>query len=69
MSRGRKSNYPHRPDRKGKPKSSSSGGGKRRSWVSLVTEVLQGRDVSPRQNKPWWQAPIYQQNRLRKWAS
>jgi hypothetical protein len=68
MSRGRKSEYPFRPARKGKPKSSNSGGGKRKTWVSLVEKVENGRDVGKRLNFPWFKAPIYVLARLKKWG-
>ena len=77
MSRGRKSSYPERPisgKRPARPgesqkkSSSTHGGGKRKKWMSLRTSFEGGRDTSPRMQFPWWQAPIYKEARLKKWA-
>ncbi len=69
MSKGRKSEYPYRPARKGKPKSSSNGGGRRKTWTSLRDKVEGGRDVSPRLNASWWHSPLMKAARLAKWAT
>lgn len=64
-----KSQYPNRPAPKGRPKSSQSGGGKRKTWVSL-REVTDGRmDLGRRQNFPWFKAPMYVEARLKKWSN
>lgn len=68
MSRGRKSSYPFRPDRRGKPKSSHSGGRKSKTWVSLRDKVEGGRDISTRLNFPWWKSPMYREARTAKWG-
>ena len=69
-----KSDYPHRPpkERPKKPSkgvrkpSRTSGGGKRKSWVSLCEKVENHKDVGARRNFPWWKAPIYVAARLKK---
>lgn len=71
-----KSDYPTRPpkDRPKKPNkgtgkpSRTSGGGRRKTWSSLCDNFKEGRDMSPRQNFPWWKAPIYKLARMKKWA-
>ncbi len=76
MSRGRKSAYPERPiggkrpSRPGEGRnrpSSQSGGGKRKNWLSLRERVENGRDVGVRLNFPWFKAPMYVEERLKKW--
>lgn len=62
------SEYPHRPAKRGKPKSSSNGGGKRKTWMSLRDRVEGGRDISQRLGFAWWQSPMYNEARARKWA-
>lgn len=69
-----KSNYPERPPfpRPKKPgkgvrkPSRTSGGGKRKTWMSLRDTVSANTDVSTRLNFPWWKAPMYKDARLRK---
>jgi len=68
MSKGRKSSYPLRPQRRGKPVSSTGGGRKSKTWVSLRDKVDNGRDVSDRLNTAWWKSPMYSEARTRKWA-
>ncbi len=68
MSKGRKSSYPMRPERRGRPKSSHSGGRKSKTWSSDGSKFEGGRDISPRLNFPWWKAPMYAEARARKWA-
>lgn len=63
-----KADYPHRPVKRGKPKSSQSGGGKRKVWTSLRERVENGRDVGVRLNFPWFKSPMYKLARERKWA-
>lgn len=64
-----KSDYPHRPARRGKAKSSQSGGGRRKTWVSLRDKTEGGRDVSAHLNFPWFKAPLYVEARLKKWGN
>lgn len=75
MSRS-KSEYPTRPPKQrpkkpkkgtGKP-SSTSGGGKRKVWSSLVEREENHRDVGRRLNFPWFKAPAYVEARLKKWS-
>lgn len=68
MSRGRKSSYPERPIRKGRPKSSQSGGGKRKTWLSDRSVWEGGRDISPKQNTAFYRQPLYVSARVKKWA-
>lgn len=68
MSKGRKSSYPIRPQRRGKPASSSGGGRKSKTWVSLRDKVEGGRDISTHLNFAWWKSPMYREARTRKWA-
>lgn len=72
-----KSEYPSRPpvERPKKPKkgirkpSRTSGGGRRKTWLSLRDEVSNHQDVSPRLNFPWFKAPMYVAERLKKWSN
>lgn len=68
MSRGRKSAYPERPLGKSRPKSSNSGGGKRKGWMSLRTSFEGGRDTSPRLGFAWWKSPMFKDARMKRWA-
>lgn len=63
-----KADYPHRPAKKSRPKSSASGGGRRKTWVSLREKVENGRDVGVHLNFPWWKAPMYLKERLTRWS-
>jgi len=75
VSKGRKSSYPERPllgkrpsapgEQRKKP-SRTSGGGKRKAWVSIRENIQNGVDVSPRLNFPWWKSPMMKAARLRK---
>jgi len=63
-----KSSYPFRPDKR-RPKGSQSGGGRRKTWMSL-RETDDGRmDTGARLNFPWWKAPMYLEARLKKWGA
>lgn len=64
-----KADYPHRPMKRGRPKSSQSGGGKRKSWMSLRDDVKNGLDVSTHLNFPWFKSPMYVEARLKKWGT
>ena len=67
-----KANYPFRSqsERPKKPSkgvrkpSRTSGGGKRKSWVSEREAVSNNMDAGRRQNFAWWRSPLYKQNRL-----
>jgi hypothetical protein len=63
-----KSSYPNQPMRRGRPKSSQSGGGKRKSWVSLGEKTDGRTDLGKRQSGAWFQAPMYVEARLKKWS-
>lgn len=65
----KKADYPHRPMKRGRPKSSHSGGDKKKTWLSARTTVVNGFDVSPRLGFSWWQAPMYTEARLKKWSN
>lgn len=58
--------YPHRPIRKSRPKSSEHIAGRRKTWLSERTTVVQGLDVSPRIGLPWWKSPMMKEARLKK---
>ena len=71
-----KADYPSRPPKE-RPKkpgkgirkpSRTSGGGRRKTWLSLGDKIEGGRDISTRLNFPWWKAPMYREARSRKWA-
>lgn len=64
----RKSDYRQRHPLGKKPKSSNSGGGKRKVWSSLRNTVKNGLDVSTHLNFPWFKAPMYVAARLKKWG-
>ncbi len=64
----KKAGYPSRPQRKGRPRSSHSGGRKSKTWGSDGSKFEGGRDISPRLNFPWWKSPMYAEARARKWA-
>lgn len=74
-----KSNYPERPlggkrpsrpgEQRKKP-SQTSGGGRRKTWMSL-RDKTEGdkRDVSTPLNFPWWKSPMFKEARRQKWAA
>ena len=72
-----KSDYPSRPPamrpkkpRKGSGKpSSQSGGGRRKTWMSDMSDIKNGIDRSPRLQFPWWKAPMFVESRLKKWSN
>lgn len=62
-----KSQYPNRPPRRGRPKSSQSGGGRRRVWLSLVEKTDGRMDLGKRLMSSWYKAPMYVEERLKRW--
>lgn len=64
-----KSQYPNRPPRRGSPKSSQRGGGKRKVWVSLVEKTDGRQDLGNKQQFSWYKAPMYVEARLKKWST
>jgi hypothetical protein len=63
-----KSSYPNCPPRRGVPKSSTRGGGKRKVWVSLVEKTDGRMDLGRKQQFSWFKAPMYVEARLKKWG-
>lgn len=55
-----KSSYPEQPQKRGRPKSSHSGGRKSKTWVSLGNIVKGGMDMSPRLQESWFRSPYMQ---------
>jgi hypothetical protein len=61
-----KAEYPHRPDKRGKPKASHQIHRKSKTWLSERTEVKGGLDISPRIGLAWWKSPLMKAARLAK---
>lgn len=57
---GRKSSYPEQPQKRGRPKSSTSGGRKSKTWVSLGDVIKGNVDMSPRRQESWYRSPYMQ---------
>lgn len=55
--------------RKAAPKGSEHIHGRRKTWLSLRTDVSNGLDVSPRIGLPWWKSPSMKAARLAKAAT
>ena len=59
-----KSNYPEKPQKRNRPKSTHSGGRKSKTWVSLGDVIKGNMDMSPRLQESWYRSP-YMQNAKR----
>ena len=61
-------NYPERPAPKNKAKSSARDSRKSKTWLSACNVFEGGRDISPRLNARWCDAPMYKNARVARWA-